>query len=150
MRSAQELIDAATRSGTYADYFGDGATVPWDLVPPPGGQLLYVYKLYLDARWPQAFRLHDWCYTPLGAMIQVTREEADHALFEIIARDSLNDATIVYTACRLGGGEFFGTSLTGLNGRNMALTSARDPQMAIKGVMLFKDQTGGSTIYSAR
>lgn len=148
MRNAAELIALADATGTYADYVGDGASVPWELVSYPANFLLYTYKLYLDARWPEAFKLHDWCYTPLGALIQVTREEADHALFEMIFFGSPVDAAIVYAAVRQGGGAYFGISTTGLTNplrRNMALTGKDVDSMPTKVVMIMKDNTTGVT-----
>jgi len=150
VRNAQQLIDAATATGQYADYVGDGASVPWELVIPPGNVLLYLYKRYLDARWPEAFKLHDFLYTPYGQLIRVTREEADSALYEIIARDSIIDATIVYQAVRVGGAPYFGTSLTGFHTPNMALTSKGISSMPIKAVMLFKDSTGPGGLEGVR
>jgi hypothetical protein len=77
---------------------------------------MFIYKAYLDINWPHAFKLHDWCYTPYGALIAVTREEADQALFDLVAVSSVIDAWIVWTAVRVGGGPWFGHSLTGYNG----------------------------------
>lgn len=143
MRTADELIALALATGTYAAYVGDGATVPWGEIPPPAGFIAYTYKLYLDLRWPHAFKLHDWCYTPYGALIQVTREEADDALAEIIARDSIQDAVIVFAAVRLGGGPWFGVSMTGFIGANrpnIAEPGNERFSVPTKVVMLFKDE----------
>lgn len=147
-RTADELIAAATATGTYANYYGDGASVPWELVTPPANVLLFLYKRYLDSRWPQAFKLHDWCYTPLGALIAVTREEADNALFEIIARDSPSNAAIVYNAVRLGGGQYFGVSMTGFtppSTHNIAQAVFRGDAMPTKIVIVMKVSVGGTT-----
>lgn len=119
VRSYDELVAAATATGTFADYVGDGASVPWqvmNVINQPVGTTMWAYKAYLDARWPPAFKLHDWLYTPYGALINATREESDLALREFIARDSLIDALIVFTAVDLGGAPFFGTSQTGYTG----------------------------------
>lgn len=142
MRTWQELIEQATATGTYATYWGDGASVPWEDVVFPLDFLLYTYQQYLTRTYPQAFRLHDWCYTPLGALIQVTREEADSALFDMLALESLRDARIVYAAVRLGGAQYFGQSMTGITAPNMALMRRKASQVAIKVVVLFKDTTG--------
>jgi len=118
-RTYDQLVADATASGTFADYQGDGASVPWQVMTvfsQPAGMTMWVYKAYLDARWPAGFKLHDWCYTPYGALIACTREEADLALREYIARDSIIDAEIVFLAVDLGGAPFFGTSQTGYVG----------------------------------
>jgi hypothetical protein len=128
-------------TGTFEHYVGDGFSVPWQVALP--GSLapsvaLYAYKAYLDARWPEGARLHDWCYTPYSIQIGCTRLEADNALYEYIARDSGLDAWIVYTAVRAGGGPWFQRSMTGYTGpqvpigiTNMGLASTelllRDP-----------------------
>jgi len=118
-RNAAQLIADATATGTYADYVGDGASVPWQVALPfnlPVGLTMWAYKAYIDLRWPHAFKLHDWCYTPYGALIDCTREEADDALFELIAVDSVVDAWIVWPAVRVGGLPYWGTSQTGYLG----------------------------------
>lgn len=152
MRNAAQLRSAAIATGTYEAYVGDGASVPWQCSPGPLGVLLYVYKAYLDGKWWEAFRLHDWCYTPFGALIEVGREECDLALREEIAVESPVDAAIVFAAVRFGGELYFGSSQTGYypqpspgSGGNIAEASARalngDPAMAIKVVMLFGQTT---------
>lgn len=118
-RNAAQLIADATATGTYAAYVGDGASVPWQVALAgslPLGLTMWAYKAYLDAHWPHAFKLHDWCYTPYGSLIDCTREEADDALFELIAVDSVVDAWIVWPAVRVGGLPFWGTSQTGYLG----------------------------------
>lgn len=119
MRNAAQLRAAALATGTFANYVGDGASVPWlesGLIALAWPVVLYTYKLYLDSRWLSAFYLHDWCYTPYGALIHCTREEADHALYEEIVGDSPIDAWVVYRAVRIGGGPWFGRSMTGYTG----------------------------------
>lgn len=119
MRNAAQLRAAALATGTFENYVGDGASVPWEVALPlslPVGFTFFTYKTYLDARWPHAFKLHDWAYTPYGALINITREEADSALREDIAVDSPVDAEIVYQAVRIGGGPWFGVSQTGYSG----------------------------------
>jgi len=119
VRNYDELVAAATATGTFAGYIGDGASVPWQvalLVSRPLGYTLWTYQAYLDFRWPAGFKLHDWCYTPYGGLIDVTRDEADSALREYIARDSAIDAAIVYGAVRVGGIQYFGRSTTGYTG----------------------------------
>lgn len=159
-RTAAELRAAATATGTFTSYQGDGASVPWEMMAVPFNLYLWAYKQYLDSLWPEAFRLHDWLYTPYGTLINATQEESDLALFEEIAVGSPADAVIVYNAVRLGGGLYFGRSQTGYSTRNMALAPAfsfGDPSMAIKVVMQFQvttnDQAGnnaGSIGYTRR
>lgn len=118
-RNAAQLIADATATGLYAGYVGDGASVPWQVALPlslPLGATMLLYKFYLDAHWPEAFKLHDWLYTPWGSLISVTREEADDALRELIEVDSPVDAFIVWNAVRAGGFIYFGHSTTGYNG----------------------------------
>lgn len=146
-RPAAVLRAEAEATGFWDAYVGDGASVPWQVMNVPDNVYLWAYKTYLDFRWPSAFRLHDWLYTPYGALINVTRLEADEALFEEIARDSLQDATIVFAAVRLGGGPYFGTSLTGFPVRNMAEAPRKARRlseglkMALKAVILFQLST---------
>jgi len=118
-RTPAELIAAATATGYYADYVGDGASVPWQVALPlslPLGATMWVYKAYLDANWPHAFKLHDWLYTPYGSLIDADREETDAALRDLIAVDSPIDAAIVYAAVRAGGGPWFGHAYAGYGG----------------------------------
>lgn len=118
-RNAAQLRADALATGTFANYVGDGASVPWEVAVPislPAAFTMWSYKQYLDARWPHAFKLHDWCYTPYGALINCTRLEADDALFEDINVDSPADAAIVYAAVRAFGGPYFGVSQTGYTG----------------------------------
>lgn len=119
MRNYDELVTAALATGTFADYVGDGFSVPWQVALPlslPIGFTMLVYKAYLDLRWFPGAQLHDWCYTPFGTAINVSRLEADSALQEFIGRDSPIDAAIVFAAVRAGGGPFFGVSQTGYHG----------------------------------
>lgn len=119
MRNAAQLRADAIATGTFDAYVGDGASVPWleaGLISTGASVLLYAYKLYLDSRWPHAFKLHDWAYTPFGGLIDCQRIEADHALYEEIAVDSPLDAWVVYLAVRAGGGPWFGRSQTGYSG----------------------------------
>lgn len=119
MRNAAQLRAAARATGTYDDYVGDGASVPWlesGIVSLSLPVVLYAFKWYLDHNWPEAFKLHDWCYTPYGRLIDCTREEADSALYEEISADDATSAWIVYRAVRAGGGGYFGQSLTGYRG----------------------------------
>lgn len=116
MRNAAQLRSDAISTGYYVRYVGDGASVPWEVMLTfhvPSGFILREYKKYLDSRWPGAFKLHDWLYTPYGLLIGATREEADSALREEIAVDSPADAYVVGSAVRLGGLPFWGTSPTG-------------------------------------
>jgi hypothetical protein len=146
-RPAAVLRAEAEATGFWEAYEGDGASVPWQIVPPPHGLLLWAYKSYLDANWPEAFRLHDWLYTAYGQLINVTRLEADEALREEIAVDSPIDAAIVFAAVRAGGGPYFGVSLTGYPVRNMSVanrsarTQARRFSVGMKGVILFQMNT---------
>jgi hypothetical protein len=118
-RTYSQLLADAIATGTFENYSGDGASVPWQVALPgqlPIGFTLLTYKVYLDANFPNAFKLHDWCYTPYGVLINCTREEADAAMFEEIARTSPIDAWITWTAVRVGGGPYFGFSQTGYVG----------------------------------
>lgn len=151
-RPASVLRAEAQATGFWDAYQGDGASVPWQVMPPPANMLLFAYKTYLDSRWPEAFRLHDWLYTPYGALINVTRLEADEALFEEINVDSPFDANIVFQAVRLGGAPYFGTSLTGYPVRNMGTATRSAPiqsrrfTVGMKAVILFQiSTTAGSS-----
>jgi len=121
-RTWQELTAAALATGTFADYHGDGATVPYEMAAAfstLAGASLEAYKAHLDASYPAAFRLHDWCYTPYGSLINVTRSEADQALriqiVEIGGPSSFLDAEIVGLAVAVGGEPWFGNSQVGFN-----------------------------------
>lgn len=137
MRTYDQLVAAALATGTFEHYVGDGASVPWQVFMPinqPIGWTMWAYKAYLDVRWPAAFKLHDWTYTPYGSLIAVDREEADTALYEFIARDSPIDAWVVFQAVRVGGEPFFGKSQTGYTGSqvygvtpNIGLAQINDP-----------------------
>jgi len=119
VRNAAQLRAALREIGVYDAYRGDGASVPWleaGLVAIGWVGLLATYKVYLDLRWPEAFKLHDCLYTPYGTQINATREEADSALYEEIVRDSPGDAWLIYLAVRTGGGIYFGKSMTGYSG----------------------------------
>jgi hypothetical protein len=119
MRNAAELRRDALATGTFANYVGDGASVPWQEALPhslPLGFTFLTYKTYLDHRWPEAFRLHDWLYTPWSIQINATRQEADSALYEEIAVDSPTDAWIVYSAVRALGFPWWQRSQTGYSG----------------------------------
>jgi hypothetical protein len=119
LRTPAQIRADATATGTFTDYVGDGASVPYlelGLLDSRLGLSAWAYKAYLDARWPLAFKTHDWCYTPYGALINVSREEADQALYDDIVIDSPIDAWIVYRSVRIGGGPYFGVSQTGYGG----------------------------------
>lgn len=129
----QELLDAAYATGTYANYEGDGATVPYEVNarwrPNYGFFTAQTYKEHLDENYPEAFRFHDWCYTPYGQLIGVTREEADHAMGIMIhdrwhgrppvvglpTPESVIDEGICFAAVRVGGGPWFGVSQVGFD-----------------------------------
>jgi len=122
MRTWQELTAAANATGTFASYQGDGATVPYELTAAfsaLAGLALWQYKQHLDSTYPEAFRLHDWLYTPYGQLIAVGREEADAALrdqiLEIGGPTAALDSAIVFQAVRTGGGPWFGNSQTGFD-----------------------------------
>lgn len=122
MRTWQELTAAAISTGTYSSYQGDGATVPYEMAEQFStllGVSLQAYKEHLDSSYPEAFRLHDWLYTPYGQLIGVGREEADRALAEQILAiggvQSRIDSELVYLAVRVGGGPWFGNSQTGFS-----------------------------------
>src|SRR5262245_41106948 len=103
MRNYDQLVQIATATGTFENYIGDGASVPWQVAQSamlPLGFTMQLYKFYLDLHWWAGFKLHDWCYTPYSTETDITREEADLALWEFIARDSGVHAGIVYAAVR--------------------------------------------------
>jgi len=157
VRNYAELLAEAIATGYYTgplvQYVGDGFTVPWETGLAgsiPLGLTMWSYKAYLDARFYECSRLHDWLYTPYGGLIDATRLEADSALRECIAATSTVDAAIVYAAVRAGGAPFFGHSQTGFqgfvsaqSGPNMAKQhqSNRSVTMPTKVVILFQDVT---------
>lgn len=143
-RTAREILDAAYATGTFALYEGDGATVPQEVnarwSPNYGFFTAQTYKEHLDQNYPEAFRLHDWCYTPYGALIGVTREEADMAMGEMIGDrwtgrppvrrsptpESLADSAICFAAVRVGGGPWFGISTVGFDPSVFAASNLRN------------------------
>jgi hypothetical protein len=146
MRTASELRAAALATGTFATYQGDGATVPWSSVPPPLSFTLLGFKQYLDARFPETFRLHDWLYTPYGQLINAEQEESDQIFLQEISPYDFLAGTLVYSACRFGGGLYFGHSQTGYQGQQ-----PQDPQyggstVLYKATLLFQCVTGRSNI----
>ena len=152
-RTYDELVAEATATGTFTQYVGDGASVPWQVALPfslPAGLTMWAYKQILDYEYPDGFKLHDWCYTPYGALIGVTRDEADSALKEYIDRRSIADGFIVYAAVRAGGGPYFGVSQTGYSGPQASKPTpnipslpitVKGPQMSIKVVIVFQQVT---------
>lgn len=123
-RNAAELRRDAIATGLFdgptVNFVGDGYSVPWQVaIPGASPQLnltLWAYKQYLDANYLEYSRLHDWLYTPYGATINATREEADDALVEELGRDSPVDAAIVGAAVRYFGEPYFGHTSTGYVG----------------------------------
>lgn len=122
MRTWQQLTADALATGTFESYMGDGATVPYEMTAAfsaLAGLALWQYKQHLDSAYPEAFRLHDWLYTPYGKLIGATREEADAALRDQILAiggpSAAVDSRIVYLAVRTGGGPWFSNSQTGFN-----------------------------------
>lgn len=119
MRNAAQLREASIATGYYLPFVGDGASVPWieiALVNPVLSATLLQYRLYLDSRWPHAFKLHDFLYTAYGGLISATREEADAALREEVSRDSPIDGAILYRAVRVGGLPYWGRARAGFVG----------------------------------
>ena len=119
MRNAAQLRAAALDTGTFLNYRGDGASVPWlefGLIARQFAAPLWLYKQYLDLNWPETWKLHDWAYTPYGALINCTREEADGAVYEEVSRTSPIDGWITWSAVRVGGAPWFGHSMTGYSG----------------------------------
>jgi len=165
MRTWQQLIEAAESTGTWDTYVGDGASIPWEtcgVVAPPFALTMLGYKQWLDARYPQAFRLHDWLYTPYGNLIAATQAEADSAMAaQILAiggPTAVIDSAVVFTACDLLGSYFFGVSTVDFDqalydqavadaapiktGRNMPSAGGRvSVAMSIKVVVLFQQVT---------
>lgn len=117
MRTWEELIQEADATGTWATYVGDGFSVPlqtgWEFPTFVSG-LARAYKAWLDSHYFEAARLHDWCYTPYGSLIAVTRLEADTAIrdriLDIGGFTSAIDAATVFSAVRTFGGAYFGNS----------------------------------------
>ena len=138
------LLAEAKASGTYNDYQGDGASVPWEVgnnFALWAGRTMFEYKAHLDERYPEAFRFHDWAYTPYGSLIGITREEADEALSRMVALrvdhdgnpqgetpTSFSDSGIVAAAVRIFGGPWFGGSQTGFDqGKWIEITGQNIP-----------------------
>jgi hypothetical protein len=157
-RTFDQLVAAATATGTYTSFHGDGASVPWQVALPfslPAGFTMWLYKSYLDARYPDAFKLHDWLYSPYGQLIGTYRLEADDALRERLLRDSPADAAIVYAAVRAFGAPYFNVAGAGYTGPfapwpapNMPVTpfsSGRSLAMSIKCVIVFEQRTGAGS-----
>jgi hypothetical protein len=156
-RNAAELRAAAIATGLFdgprRQYVGDGYSVPYQVcvgvAPIPGG-LMWAYKAYLDARWKEFSRLHDWLYTPYGGLINATQEESDLALREELDSVSTLDAETVYHACATFGHLYFGRSTIGYGGEgvfpigpDMVLTPGITPgqetfKMPTKVVILFQ------------
>lgn len=158
-RNAAQLRADATATGLFngprREYVGDGYSVPWE-VAAPGAEIfpltLYTYKAYLDERWKEFSRLHDWLYTPYGKLINATQVEADDALQEELAAVSAVDAVIVGNACRYFGNIFFGTSQVGYFGEQGSIlannivnaeptTTQETFKMPTKIVILFQQST---------
>lgn len=159
-RNAAQLRADAIATGLYdgprRNYVGDGYSIPWEVAnyqSVPFGFTMYAYKLYLDARWPEFSRLHDWLYTPYGAIIGATQEEADDALQEELQGVSPPDAIVVGNACRYFGAIYWGKSQVGYHGEqgtrfgnNIGLTppttlKETNVLMATKIVILFSQTT---------
>lgn len=174
MRTWQQLTAEAEATGTWTNYQGDGATVPWECagaVSAPLGLSMWAYKAYLDLNYPAAFKLHDWLYTQYGSLIAATRAEADAALrqqiLDIGGITSTVDAAVVFAAVDQFGGPYFGISPTGFDpglylwayrelhpdqvGGNIGIAPLRvsspsEVSMSIKCVVVFQQVTekGGS------
>jgi len=160
-RTAAELRAAATATGTFngpvLNYVGDGYSVPYQVsagdFPLGFSHGMLAYKTYLDKFYKEFSRLHDWLYTPYGALINATREESDLALREELGTQSPIDAEVVYRACQAFGFLYFGLSAVGYRGDvvtgqkpDMPLADNRifkqeGSDMAIKAVILFQQTT---------
>lgn len=159
-RNAAQLRAAAIATGLFDGprrvYVGNGYSVPYEApgaASVPVGFSMYTYKYYLDTHYLEFSRLHDWLYTPYGKLINCTQQEADDALQEELATESVFDSIVVGNACRTGGFLYFGTSQVGYYGEqgsvfgdNMPLAPPLgfrqgDPSMAIKVVILFQQTT---------
>jgi len=81
---------------------GDGASVPFAGLPFVWAIPFTSFKSYLDARFPDAFRLHDFLYSQVAAATGISRAEADAALFIELLDDPVS-AIVVYAAVRVGG-----------------------------------------------
>jgi hypothetical protein len=136
-------------------YAGDGYSIPYEVATTAGlislGLSMQALKLYLDSRYPEYARLHDWLYTPYGGLIQTTQDEADRALREELTADEPIIGEVVYQACATFGYLYFGVSQTGYAGGtnpvppNMPLGptsgSLETTAMATKIVILFQQTT---------
>lgn len=164
-RNAAQLRADATATGYFNGpklaYVGDGYSIPYEAwyVPSTGfrGQL-YVFKQYLDTFHLEYSRLHDWLYTPYGALISATQEEADLALGEELSAVDPVSGPVVYRACAAFGHLYFGVSMVGYQGTppdqsggNMGvadsdvLTNFGGTGVAIKAVILFQQTTAATT-----
>lgn len=159
-RNAAQLRADATATGLFngprRNYVGNGYSVPYEapsVAGVPAGYSMWGYKYYLDTNYLEYSRLHDWLYTPYGKLINATQQEADDALQEELATQSVPDSIIVGNCCRGFGFLYFGTSQVGYFGEegstfgdNMALAEPNTPRkvdanMAIKIVILFQQTT---------
>lgn len=164
-RNAAELRAAANATGYFngpkLGYHGDGYSIPYEAWYVPPGNFsgnLYAFKLYLDTFHREYSRLHDWLYTPYGALINVTQEEADLALREELSAVDPVSGEVVYRACATFGHNYFGVSMVGYEGTppdrsggNMGLANPSESinsggtGMAIKAVILFQQTTQATT-----
>lgn len=78
---------------------GNGASVPWQKFGSVGAMASgAAYKYYLDSRFPEAFRVHDYLYSIAGAETGLTKAQADTILYQMVAPQDAASAWIVYKA----------------------------------------------------
>lgn len=102
-----EVRRLAEADPQYAGFVGDGASVPWEVFPPPYSCVLWAYKAHLDNLCPECFKLHDFLYSPLATYLPVTKEDADLTLLAELLPLSSIDANVVYSAVRIGGAHYY-------------------------------------------
>jgi hypothetical protein len=143
MRTCAEIRAIVEESPYWEGYTGDGASIPWQYLPPPYNLYLLAYKGYLDTRWPEAFRLHDFLYSLASEGLGVERKEADDCLFIDMA-DSPLDSQIVYQAVRIWGGPYFHQTWEPWHQDNMGATIRSDSMPTQKISMLIQEATNRS------
>lgn len=94
-----------------AAFLGDGASVPivesYAVLGLLGVASAYALKVNLDARYPDAWRLHDYLYSDAGvaAYPQFTREDVDRVMRAHLLESGMSTllADLLYEAVRFGG-----------------------------------------------
>lgn len=96
MKTCDEIRAIVETSPYWADFVGDGASIPWEWFPPPISLALAEYKASLDAACPEAFRLHDFLYDLRSEGLGITRQEADFCLLEDLDACGVPTAGLVF------------------------------------------------------